>query len=61
MKLVLSTLKKMSQEKNFKKVTKNFLRILNANMWELKVIKIQKSKYCENLKLQSALKEEKSF
>ena len=41
MKLVLSALKKMSQEENFKKVTKIFLRLLNKKLRELKVMKIR--------------------
>ena len=57
----LSTLKKMTLEENFKKVTKSFQRLLNARLRELKVMKIRKSKYCGKLKSQSALKEEKSF
>ena len=61
MKLVLSKLKKRSREENFKRVTKPFQRLLNEWSRELKVMKIQKSKYCGNLKSQSVLKEEKSF
>ena len=61
MKLVLSMLKKMSREKNFKKVTKIFLRLLNERSRELKVMMIRKSKYYRNLKSQGALKEDKSF
>ena len=61
MKLVLSMLKKMSREKNFKKVTKIFLRLLNERSRELKVMMIRKSKYCRNLKSQGAFKEDKSF
>ena len=56
-----SMLKKMSWEENFKKVTKIFLRLLNKRPRELKVLKIWKSKYSQNLKSQSAGKEEKSF
>ena len=51
MKLVLSTLKKMSKEENFKKFTKVFLWLLNERSWELKVMKIRKSKYCVTLTL----------
>ena len=39
-----SMLKKMSWEKNFKKVTKIFLRLLNERSRELKVFKIWKTK-----------------
>ena len=60
MKLVLSKLMKRSREENFKRVTKPFQRLLNERSLELKVMKIQKSKYCGNLKSQSVLKE-KSF
>ena len=35
MKLVLSTLKKISREENFTKVTKILLRLLNKRSWEL--------------------------
>ena len=47
MKLVLRTLKKMSQEENCKKVMKIFLRLFNKKSRELKVMEIRKSKYCE--------------
>ena len=61
MKLVLSKLKKRSREENFKRDTKPFQRLLNEWSRELKVMMIQKSKYCGNLKSQSVLQEEKSF
>ena len=46
----------MPREENFNKVIKFFLRFLNESSRELKVGKIQKSKYCKNLKQWSALK-----